>query len=116
MNLLLHPPGTVPEAGTYSLHPDHCAVELSVRHLVAHTVRGRVAPLGGELHIDADDPTASSVWIDLDAESFSTGHAGRDAVIKGAELFDVDRYPFIRFESRSVSEPVSGRVKVAGDL
>jgi polyisoprenoid-binding protein YceI len=88
---------------------------MSVRHLVAHTVRGRVAPLGGELHVAAD-LTASSVWIDLDADSFTTGHAGRDAVIKGPDLFDVERFPFIRFESRSVSAPTAGRVKVVGDL
>jgi polyisoprenoid-binding protein YceI len=116
MNLLMHPPGAVPRSGTYSLDPDHCAVELSARHRVAQTVRARVAPLGGELHMDATDLAASSVWIDLDADSFTTGHAARDEVMKGPELFDVDRFPFIRFESRSVSESDPGRLKVTGDL
>ncbi len=115
MTLLMHPPGTVPRSGTYALHPDHCAVELSVRQLT-RTVRGRVAPLDGELHIDAEDPAASTVWIDLDAASLSTGKADRDAVVKGPELLDVVRFPFLRFESRSVSESGPGRYLVHGDL
>jgi polyisoprenoid-binding protein YceI len=116
MNLLLQPPRNVPAPGTYSLHPDHCSVELSVRHLVARTVRGRIAPLGGELHLDTDDLGASSLWIDLDAESLTTGHAGRDAVVKGPELLDVDRFPFLRFESRGIVDRGRGRASVAGDL
>ena len=115
MNLLLQRPGTVPRSGTYALHPDHCAVELSVRQLT-RTVRGRVTALDGELHIDADDPAASSVWIDLDAGSLSTGKADRDAVVKGRELLDADRYPFLRFESRSVTEVGADRYAVTGDL
>ena len=55
MHQLLQRPRTVPRGGTYALHPDHCAVAVSVRHLVARTVRGTVAPLGGELIVD-DDP------------------------------------------------------------
>src|SRR5437899_10238664 len=100
MNQLLQRPRTVPRAGTYALHPDHCAVAVSVRHLVARTVRGTVAPLGGELIVDDDDPTGSSVWIDLDAGSLSTGHPERDAAVRGPGLLDVDRFPFVRFESR----------------
>ena len=115
MNLLLHPPGTLPRSGTYTLHPDHCAVELSVRQLT-RTVRARVTPLDGELHLDADDTTASSVWIDLDASSLTTGHPDRDEVVTGPDLLDTDRFPFLRFESRTVARAGTGRWSVRGDL
>ena len=116
MNLLMHPPGVVPRSGTFSLDPDHCAVELSARHRVARTLRARMTPLGGELCMDADDLASSSVWIDLDADSFTTGNTARDEVVKGPELFDVDRFPFVRFESRSVTQLNQGRLRVVGDL
>ena len=115
MNLLMHPPGTLPRSGTYTLHPEHSAVGLAVRQLT-RTVRAKVSPLGGELVIDPDDPGATSVWIDLDAGSLSTGKPERDDVVKGPELLDVDRFPFLRFESRSVSEDATGRWTVGGDL
>jgi polyisoprenoid-binding protein YceI len=115
MTLLLHPPGTLPRSGTYTLHPDHCAVELSLRQLT-RTVRARVTPLDGELHIDAEDPAASSVWIDLDAASLTTGNPDRDEVVTGPELLDTDRFPFLRFESRSVAGSGAERWTVRGDL
>jgi polyisoprenoid-binding protein YceI len=115
MNLLLHPPGTLPRSGTYTLHPEHCAVELSVRQLT-RTVRARVTPLDGELHLDADDPASSSVWIDLDAASVTTGHPDRDRVVTGPELLDTVRYPFLRFESRTVEPARGDRWTVTGDL
>ncbi len=115
MHQLLERPRTVPRGGTYALHPDHCAVAVSVRHLVARTVRGTVAPLGGELVVD-DDLIGSSVWIDLDAASLSTGHPERDAAVRGPGLLDVDRYPFVRFESRGVAPAGTDRFSVTGDL
>lgn len=116
MNQLLQRPRAVPGAGTYALHPDHCAVEVSVRHLVARTVRGSVAPLGGELVVDPVDAGASSAWIDLDAASLTTGHPQRDALLRGPDLLDVDRFPFVRFESRDVTPLGGGRFTVLGDL
>jgi polyisoprenoid-binding protein YceI len=116
MNQLLQRSRAVPRAGTYALHPDHCAVELSVRHLVARTVRGRVSPLGGELVVDADDPSVASAWIDLDAASLTTGHADRDAILRGPDLLDVARFPFIRFESRELQPVGPARWSVLGDL
>jgi polyisoprenoid-binding protein YceI len=115
MNLLLERTRTLPHAGTYVLHPDHCAVTLSVRHLVARSVRAQVAPLGGELVID-DDPTSARAWIDLDAASLTTGHPERDALLHGPDLLDVDRFPFLRFESREIAPLGPGRWSVAGDL
>jgi polyisoprenoid-binding protein YceI len=115
MNQVLQRPTAVPRAGTYALDPEHCAVTLSVRHLVARTVRATVAPLGGQLVIDGD-PTTTRAWIDLDAGSLTTGHAERDAILRGPGLLDVDRFPFLRFESREVDPVGSGRWSVAGDL
>ena len=115
MNQLLERPRAVPRAGTYALHPDHCAVTLSVRHLVARSVRARVTPLGGELVLDGD-PTSARAWIDLDAASLTTGHPERDALLRGPDLLDVDRFPFLRFESREVAPLGPGRWSVVGDL
>ncbi len=116
MSMLMQSSGVVPRSGTYALHPDHCAVELSVRHLLARTARARIAAVGGELHIDAADPAASSMWIDLDADSLTTGNPEHDELIKGPDLLDVDRFPFVRFESGSVADIGAGRFAVAGDL
>ena len=56
------------------------------------------------------------MWIDLDADSFTTGHTGRDAIVKGPDLLDVARFPFVRFESRAVEPTGRGRWRVTGDV
>ena len=113
--LLLHTK-KFPPAGRYGLVVDHCVAELSVKHMVVKTAKGRFTPLGGELHVDADDPLTSWVRVDLDAASFWTGIAERDEVIVGPDFLDAAHFPVIRFESTFVDEAGDGRFRVVGDL
>ena len=106
----------VPRPGVYRLVPEHCAAEFSVRHMMMKTTRGRFLADGGQLVVDSDDPLASWVRVDLDAGSFRSGSAERDAVIAGTEFLDAEHHPVIRFESTWVDEVGDGRFDVRGDL
>jgi polyisoprenoid-binding protein YceI len=106
----------IPHAGTYRLVPEHCAAEFSVRHMMMKTARGRFAASTGKLVVDRDDPLASWVRVDLDAASFRSGSADRDAAIVGPDFLDAAKHPLIRFESTWVDEIGDGRFHVRGDL
>jgi polyisoprenoid-binding protein YceI len=106
----------IPDPGTYRLVPDTCVAEFAVRHMVVSTARGRLAAVAGQLVIDTDDALASWVRIDLDATSFASGSAERDAAFRGPDLLAADEYPITRFESTYVEEAGPGRFKVFGDL
>ena len=43
-------------AGDWSLDPAHTSVEVSVRHMMVATVRGRMQATLGALHVDYEDP------------------------------------------------------------
>ena len=103
-------------AGTWTLDPAHTSVELSVRHMMVATVRGRLRPLTGELHIDADDPFGSYVVVELDPASVDTGNPDRDKHLRSADFLDTDRFPTISFRSTEVEDQGDGSYVITGDL
>jgi polyisoprenoid-binding protein YceI len=105
---------TVPVAGTYELDPSHSSADFQVRHLGLSKVRGGFQITSGTVEI-ADDPTQSRVEAVLDAASFNTGAADRDAHVKSADFLDVENHPNVTFRSTSVRQDGDGW-KVDGEL
>jgi polyisoprenoid-binding protein YceI len=105
-------PGLVP--GTWVLDPVHSDVSFSVRHLMVSKVRGRFSRVEGAIHV-AGDPFASSVEASIDLTSIDTNNADRDAHIRSADFFDVERYPTMTYTSTGVRRAGDAFV-VEGDL
>jgi polyisoprenoid-binding protein YceI len=103
-----------PAAGIWEIDPTHTTVEFIGRHLVFTKVRGRFTGVSGAVTV-ADDPDASSVEVTLDATTVTTGAPDRDAHLKSADFFDVERYPVVTFKSTSV-EWKGHEGTVTGDL
>jgi polyisoprenoid-binding protein YceI len=91
-------------AGTWSLDPAHTSIELSVRHMMVATVRGRVQARSGQLRIVPGDPSASTVELEIDATSIETGNADRDTHLKSADFLDVEHFPTMSFRSTRVDD------------
>lgn len=100
---------------TWTIDPAHSAVEFGVRHMMISTVRGRFAKVSGTLVLDEEDVTRSKVEVEIDADSIDTREEKRDAHLRSADFFEVEKYPKLTFVSRRVER--SGDVlKVTGDL
>src|SRR4029453_3833954 len=78
--------------GTWDLDPSHSEVAFSVRHLMLSKVRGRFATFSGSF-VPAEHPLDSSVEATIDLSSIDTNSADRDAHLRSADFFDVDRHP-----------------------
>jgi polyisoprenoid-binding protein YceI len=94
---------TVPAAGSYAIDPSHTNVTFWVRHLGLSKVRGRFASFEGDVVV-AEDPTASSVSVAIDAASIDTRDATRDDHLRSGDFFDVDRHPTLRYRSTGVRQ------------
>jgi polyisoprenoid-binding protein YceI len=105
----------IPSAGTYVIDPSHASVEFVARHLMVSKVRGRLSPPSGTFTI-ADDPTASSVEVALDAASVSTGDENRDGHLRSPDFLDVEHFPTILFVSTGVHHVKSQQWAIDGDL
>ena len=90
-------------------------VELSTRHMMFTTVKGRFTGVRGTILDQADDPTRSSVEVEIDAASISTGDPQRDAHLQSPDFLDVAQYPTIRFHSTGI-EGSHDDFRLTGDL
>lgn len=98
----------VPPAGRYTIEPDRCVLSLSTTHLFGlGRVRGTSRLRGGELNI-ADPLEGSTVQATVDAGSFHTGNAKRDADVVSARLLDVGAFPEITFVSERFEQAAGG--------
>ena len=79
-------------------------------------VKGRFTGVSGLLSLEGDDLAASRVEATLDASSVDTRDAQRDAHLKSADFFDVEKYPTLGFRSTRVKRTEDGELAVTGDL
>jgi polyisoprenoid-binding protein YceI len=105
-------PGYV--AGTWAIDPVHSEVSFVVRHMMVSKVRGRFDKFEGTL-VTAADPLASSVTAKVDLSSINTGQEQRDAHIRSADFFEVEKYPEMTFVSTGIKQSEEGFF-LEGDL
>lgn len=99
----------------WNLDRSHLEVGFSAKHLMVSKVRGRFTDVDADIHIDEANPAASHVVARIKTASVDTGAADRDAHLKSADFFDVERYPEIRFESTGVTHKGED-VEIRGNL
>ncbi|MDQ6670494.1 MAG: YceI family protein [Chloroflexota bacterium] len=107
---------SAPTAITYRIDPSHTLLELSAKHMMFTTVKGRFTGVTGTI-VEAphDRAGASSVDVEIDASSLSTGDDKRDAHLRSPDFLDVEKYPRISFKSTRF-EGSGDKYKVIGDL
>ncbi len=105
-------PGYV--AGTWAIDPVHSEVSFTVRHMMVSKVRGRFDKFEGTI-VTAEDPLASTVTASVDLSSINTGQEQRDAHIRSADFFEVEKYPTMEFASTAVKAAEEGFI-LEGDL
>jgi polyisoprenoid-binding protein YceI len=105
-------PGYV--AGTWVIDPVHSEVSFTVRHMMVSKVRGRFDKFEGTI-VTTDDPLASTVTASVDLDSINTNQEQRDAHIRSADFFEVEKYPTMTFASTAIKGGEEGFV-LEGDL
>ena len=90
------------EQTLYSIDPAHTSVEFVVRHLMITKVRGRFAAVDGQVELAPGSDLPTKITATIDAGSIDTREDQRDAHLRSADFFDVERYPKLIFESTRV--------------
>lgn len=103
--------------GTYDIDPAHSSLEFAAKHAMVTTVRGRFSEFSGVLHIDAQNPEASTAEVTVKVDSLDSRSADRDKHLRGADFFDVEKYPEITFKStRAARGKDDDEYRMWGDL
>lgn len=85
----------------WQLDKEHSSVEFSVKKLFFLTVRGKLTNLDGEIVLDEETLSGSSVAATIKAASVNTGNKRRDTQLRN-EFLDTTNYPTIHFQSAEV--------------
>ena len=99
----------------WNIDTAHTSVGFVARHLGLSKVRGQFSSFRGEVEGDPSDITTAKGWFEVDMASIDSGNADRDAHLKSADFFDVEKYPTMTFVSKSVTRD-GDDYKVTGDL
>ena len=91
----------VPTVGTWAIDPGHAEVAFIGRHFGLTKIRGRFTGVNGTVLI-ADEPNGSTVSVDIETASVSSGDRTRDDHLRSVDFFDVDQHPTATFRSTNV--------------
>ncbi|MBL7761834.1 MAG: polyisoprenoid-binding protein [Chitinophagaceae bacterium] len=94
----------------WTLDPTHSEVLFKVKHLMITNVTGSFPVIKAEIETDGTDFSKGKVSFTADVTSVTTNNEQRDGHLKGADFFEVDKFPTIEFESTSL-DIKNGKVK-----
>jgi polyisoprenoid-binding protein YceI len=101
---------------TWNIDPVHTVAEFKVKHMMISNVKGQFTDVSGQLIHDEADSTRSRVEVTINAASIQTREPQRDAHLKSADFFDVEKFPTLTFVSKSVARKGEEELAVTGDL
>ena len=101
-------------AADYAVDANHTQATFTVTHLAISRVSGKVPVTSGTASLGANDvPTAISMT--LSAKDIDTQSADRDRDLRGADWFEVDKFPTMTFVATSVTGTPAA-LNIAGEL
>jgi polyisoprenoid-binding protein YceI len=100
----------------WNIDPVHSTAQFKVKHMMISNVKGEFTAVKGSLKLDDGNIIHSYVEAEIDATSINTREPQRDAHLKSADFFDVEKFPTLSFRSTRVAKKADGELAVAGEL
>jgi polyisoprenoid-binding protein YceI len=95
---------TQPRVSTWTIDPTHTIAEFAVKHMMVSTVKGRFRRLSGTINLDEQEPTRSSVEVEIETASVDTALDERDNHLRSDDFFNAERFPKITFKSTEIDQ------------
>ncbi len=102
-------------AATYSVDAEHSTVSFKIKHLLSKT-QGQFNKFEGAFEFEPGKPETWSASGTIQTDSIDTNVAKRDEHLKGADFFDVEKFPTIEFRTTAVKDTTDTGAKVEGVL
>lgn len=103
-------------ADAYSLDPGHTQVRASWNHAGYSTQSLLFRQVGGDIKIDFENPSNTSLNITIPVAGIDTGVEAFDKHLASGDFFQADEFPNATFVSTSVEKTGDATLKVTGDL
>lgn len=100
----------------WKIDPAHATAQFKAKHLGIAWVPGNMYGISGEINFDQNNLSEAKFVAEIDASTLTTGLEQRDMHLKGADFFDVENHPKIKFESSNVESSGENSYLVKGNL
>jgi polyisoprenoid-binding protein YceI len=101
--------GAALAADDFKIDPNHSSVNFAVGHAGGiSTVVGRFTAFEGKISFDDKDVAKSTVNVAIKTASINTDVPPRDNDLRSANYFDVEKFPEITFQSKSIEKKGEG--------
>ena len=101
MTTILVQPETT--TSTWAIDRVHSTAQFKVKHMMISNVLGEFTSITGVLERDENDITKSKIRASIDAATISTREPQRDAHLKSADFFHVEKHSALTFNSTSIT-------------
>lgn len=102
-------------ADSYTIDPNHTYPSFEADHMGISVWRGKFDKTSGSVTLDRAAKTGT-VDITIDVSSIDFGHAKLNEHVKGAEVFDVKKFPTATYKGSSFKFDGDKPVAVEGEL
>ena len=103
-------------AGIYKSEASHAYITFQYLHQGFTRPTLRWNEFEATVNLDPENPTDSTLSVTIEADSIDSGVAKFDEYLVSPDFFDVDNHPEITFVSKNLSQGLTGRGKLTGDL
>ncbi len=94
----------------------HSSIEFNVDHMVISEMTGQFADYTVMAKADKEDFSDAQFEVIIQINSVDTRDEKRDGHLKGADFFDVDKYPTMSFTSTKMKHVKGKKYKLIGNL
>lgn len=109
-------PATAANPVRYEFDKTHSSIMFFVNHLGFSLSTGRFLDFDGFYSFDPDAPEASEVDVTIKTDSLAMQDDRWDAHLKGADFFDVEKFPDMHFKSTEIVKTGDKTGVLKGDL
>lgn len=98
------------------IDPSHSKVQFKVKHLMISNVLGSFKEFEGKASMVENDFSTAVVNFSINTASIDTETPDRDAHLKSADFFDVEKFPKIEFEGKGMTAKDEDNYELTGNL
>jgi polyisoprenoid-binding protein YceI len=100
----------------WAVDVSHSAIDFSVKHMMIAKVKGSFHNFAAQISADVSDLTTADISLEIDLSSVDTRNADRDAHLRAADFFDIEKYPKLLFKATKIVKTGEGEYDVTGDV
>ncbi len=98
------------------IDPAHSEILFKVKHMMITNVKGEFRNFTAEMNSDGNNFLADSIKVNISSSSIFTNNDDRDAHLKSADFFEVEKFPELTFAGTSLKKVDEENYQLKGML